>query len=274
VTEGAGKHDVARGTFPRFAKKSLGQNFLVDDNISRKIVSASSISHDDVVIEIGPGKGALTRFLVQSGARITAIEKDAALAADLKRELSGNANLDVVTGDFLEYEFPPGQPRCKVIGNIPYNLTSVIVSRLVDEREKIQSAVLMVQDEVARRLAAEPGTKEYGSISIRLQLVSEVERLFVVTPGCFRPVPKVDSRVVIIRFKGGSPLDDEAEFVRFVKSAFGMRRKMFRHFVASKFGKGAVELLDEKFRTRRVETFTPSEIYDIFAILENNVRHK
>ena len=262
-----------RANTHRRAKKSLGQNFLVDDNISRKIVGALSVSGEDHVIEIGPGRGALTRLLASGGARITAIEKDAYLAGALKEELSSHQNVEIVTGDFLEYPFPPGVPRLNVIGNIPYNLTSRIVSRLVDERERINSAVLMIQDEVAERLAAPPGTKEYGAISIRLQLVADIERLFLVTPGCFRPRPKVDSRVIRISFRQRMSLNDEDGFVRFIKGAFGMRRKMFRHFVSHNYGKESVDLLEERFRTGRVETFAPSDIYSLFTILEKNVRH-
>ncbi len=256
----------------RPAKKSLGQNFLVDDNISRKIVAALSVSPEDNIIEIGPGRGALTRLLASTGAKVTAIEKDAYLAGSLKEELCSHRNLEIITADFLDYSFTPGVSRFKVIGNIPYNLTSRIVSRLVDERERVDSAVLMVQDEVAERLAALPGTKAYGAISIRLQLFSDVERLFAVTPGCFRPRPKVDSRVIRIVFKNRLLLDDEAGFVRFIKGAFGMRRKMFRHFVTHNYGKESVVLLEERFRTGRVETFAPSDIYSLFTILENNVR--
>ena len=254
------------------AKKSLGQNFLIDDNISRKIVGALSVSHDDFVIEIGPGRGALTRLLAMTGCKTTGVEKDRHLAQNLRSELTALANVEIVTGDFLEYALPEVPRGLKVVGNIPYNLTARIVSRLVDLRERIDSAVLMVQNEVAARLSARPGTKEYGALSIRLQLVSEVERLFVVTPSCFRPRPRVDSRVVRIVFRNKTPLGNEDAFVKFVKGAFGMRRKMFRNFVAASYGKDSVELVQEKFRTRRVETFTPAEIYDIFATLEKDVR--
>lgn len=258
----------------RPAKKSLGQNFLIDDNISRKIVTAISPSSDDMVIEIGPGRGALTRLLAMTGSRIVAVEKDRHLAESLRSELSAFTNLEIVTADFLEYNLPDKPLGLKVIGNIPYNLTAPIVSRLVDLRESIDLAVLMVQNEVAARLSAHPGTKDYGAISVRLQLVSEVEKMFVVTPSCFRPRPRVDSRVVRIVFKDKTALGDEEAFVSFVKGAFGMRRKMFRNFVAANYGKDSVELLQEEFRTARVETFTPNEIYGIFATLEKNVRHK
>lgn len=257
-------------TYP--AKKSLGQNFLIDENIARKIVDAVSASSTDSVVEIGPGKGALTGLLAATGAGIVAVEKDGYLAEDLRERFSGNPNVQIVSGDFLEYQFQNLTTPLKVVGNIPYNLTSRIISRLVDDRDRIDTAVLMMQDEVASRLAGPPGTKEYGSISVRLQLVARAEKLFLVTPGCFRPKPRVDSRVVRIVFQNREPLKNEDEFVRFVKDAFGMRRKMFRHFVAARYGKRSIEILEERFRTGRIETFSPGEIYCIFSTLEKDVR--
>lgn len=254
------------------AKKSLGQNFLVDDNIARKIVSSACISDSETVVEIGPGQGALTRFILETGARTEAIEKDAALSHLLLDKLGSSANLKVTNADFLEYDFPSRGPLVKILGNIPYNLTSSIVSRIVDERRHVKSAVLMVQDEVAERLAAAPGSKAYGAISIRLNLVADVEKLFPVRPSCFRPRPKVNSRVIRITVRKRAGIEKEEAFVVFVKKAFGMRRKMFRHFTAHYYGKESVDLIDEKYRTRRVEVFEPEEIYELFSILEHDVR--
>jgi 16S rRNA (adenine1518-N6/adenine1519-N6)-dimethyltransferase len=257
---------------PHRAKKSLGQNFLTDSNIARKIVEALAISEGDTVVEIGPGKGALTTLLVTKFANVIAVEKDKRLCLSLEHELSAFSNLNLIHDDFLNYEFPAGGSPVKVVGNIPYNLTSKIVSRLVDERKKIDYAILMVQEEVAKRLSAHVGTKEFGSISVRLQLVAEVRKLFPVAPTCFRPRPGVNSRVIKIIFKEREPLIDENKFVDFVKKAFGMRRKMFRHYAAHYYGKESIGLLPEKFKTNRIETFTPQEIYRLFLILENNVR--
>lgn len=272
------KHHHAAGTTPGLshpAKKSLGQNFLIDPNISRKIVEALQVSRGDHVLEIGPGRGALTRLLAATGAKVVAVEKDGSLADQLREDLaSGFENVEIITGDFLEYDLPWHPAGLKVFGNIPYNITSSIVSRIVDQRRRIDAAVLMVQDEVAARLSARPGTKDYGAISIRLQLVSKVGKLFVVPPTCFRPRPRVDSRVIRIFFINREPLHNEDDFVRFVKGAFGMRRKMFRQFVAKNYGKGALGLLEDRYKTGRVETFTPSEIYRIYESLGNDVRNK
>lgn len=257
-------------TLPR-AKKSLGQNFLVDSNIARKIVEELSAFKLNTIIEIGPGRGALTSLLAAKNLIVTAVEKDKGLYLSLKHDLFMFPNITLIHDDFLNYEFPDGPPVA-VVGNIPYNLTSKIVSRLVDERRKIDYAILLVQEEVAARLSAQPGSKEFGSISVRLQLVGEVKKLFSVSPTCFRPRPSVNSRVVRITFKDREPLIDENEFVDFVKQAFGMRRKMFRHFAAHFYGKDAARILPEKFRTNRVETFTPQEIYRLFLILSRSNR--
>ncbi len=254
------------------AKKSLGQNFLVDDNIARKIVASSCITAGDSVVEIGPGDGALTRFILATGVETEAIEKDTNLCRLLLERLGTPSNLRVMNADFLDCSLPSHGPLVKILGNIPYNLTSSIVSKIVDERKHILSAVLMVQDEVAERLAATAGSKEYGAISIRLNLVAEVEKLFPVRPSCFRPRPKVNSRVIKITFKRRSRMEGEDAFVDFVKRAFGMRRKMFRHFAAHYYGKESVRLIEEKYRTSRVEVFEPEEIYKLFSILEHDVR--
>lgn len=132
----------------------------------------------------------------------------------------------------------------------------------------------MVQDEVAERLAAEPGTKAYGAISVRLQLTAQVKKLFSVPPTCFQPMPKVTSRVVQILFHQTELLKGENEFIVFVKKAFGMRRKMLRHFVSHFYGSSAVNKLPEDFRVRRIETFPPEGIYNLFSILEKNDRIK
>ncbi len=254
------------------AKKSMGQNFLVDDNIARKIVRSAGIAEGDTVVEIGPGSGSLTRFLVSTGADIVAIEKDNSLFRLLGEKFSGAGSLSLIHGDFMDFAFPERSPRVKVLGNIPYNMTSRMVSKIVDDREHIDSAVLMVQEEVAGRLAASAGSKDYGAISVRLNLVADVTRLFAVGPSCFRPRPKVDSRVIKITIRVRERIEREDEFVAFVKRAFGMRRKMLRHFAAHYYGKDSVDLLEEKYRTGRIETMTPEEIYRLFSILERNAR--
>ena len=258
---------TGQGFIRQRAKKSLGQNFLVDDNIARKIVNELSISNGETVLEIGPGKGALTHLLVKKDSHIIAVEKDERLYNSLREEFASVLHFDLIKGDFIDYDFPFSNKMIKVVGNIPYNLTSKIVSKLVDFRSRIDFAVLMVQEEVADRLAAEPGTKSYGAISVRLQLTAQVKKLFSVPPTCFRPKPKVDSRIVKILFRQREPLPNEKKFVAFVKNGFGMRRKMLRHFASHYYGKSAIAKLTENLQSKRMETLSPEDIYGLFSIL-------
>ena len=258
---------IKQGSISHHAKKSLGQNFLVDGNIARKIVDELQISNCETVLEIGPGKGALTRLLVNKNSHVIAVEKDEQLYNSLQEEFASVLQLDLINGDFIDYNFPFSNKMIKVVGNIPYNLTSAIVSKLVDFRSKINFALLMVQEEVADRLAAQPGTKAYGAISVRLQLTAQVKKLFAVPPTCFQPKPKVDSRIVKIVFRRREPLAEESKFVSFVKNAFGMRRKMLRHFVSHYYGKAAIEKLTENLQPKRIETLAPEDIYALFSIL-------
>jgi 16S rRNA (adenine1518-N6/adenine1519-N6)-dimethyltransferase len=216
----------------------------------------------------------LTRLLVRKGARIIAVEKDHELYNSLREELASIHNFELLNGDFLDYDFAQVEEMTKVVGNIPYNLTSKIVSRLVDFRSRIDLAVLMVQEEVAARLAAKPGSKAYGAISVRLQLTARVKKLFSVPPTCFLPRPKVNSRVIQISFHRRGALADEEQFVTFVKKAFGMRRKMLRHFVSHYYGKPMIEKLTDDLQVRRIETLPPEEIYELYSVLEKNVRAK
>ena len=252
------------------AKKSLGQNFLVDTNIARKIVDELCILEGEQVVEIGPGKGALTRLIVRKGAKVVGVEKDFQLSESLRAEFCSTPSFELVNGDFLDYQFKTYDKLVKVVGNIPYNLTSKIVSKLVDSRSKLDFAVLMLQEEVADRLAAKWGTKSYGALSVRLQLTAGVKKLFQVPPTCFQPRPKVTSQVIKISFQNRDALADEERFVTFIKKAFGMRRKMLRHFISHYYGKLSLEKLPQNFHVMRIEAFPPEEIYHIFSVLESN----
>ena len=261
-----------KGRFPvHRAKRFLGQNFLIDSNISRKIVSELSILPGETVLEIGPGEGALTRLLVEKDAHVIAIEKDRELCNFLFEEFAEARSFDLLNRDFLDYDFPDSTQMIKIVGNIPYNQTSRIISRLVDLRSRIDQAVLMVQEEVADRLAAKPGTKAYGAISVRLQLTGKVTKLFQVPPSCFRPKPKVDSRVIRISFLQRELFEDEKGFVVFVKKAFGMRRKMLRHFISENYGKPVLTNVPKEILTKRVEVLPPEDIYRLFSILSRSL---
>ena len=228
----------------------LGQHFLADRNLLRKIVAALDPQPSDVVVEIGPGTGNLTDILAPLVSRVIAIETDRRLAAELRLrcQVSG-VGCHVVTGDALALDWhelssrhltPDTRHRFKVIGNIPYYITSPLIEKALTPPLPI-CIVFLVQREVADRLAAQPGSKRYGAISVGVQAVCRVEKLFVVKAGAFRPAPRVDSAVV--RFTPrADPLisaDEQAAFRAFVSACFSRRRKQLRNAVMAATGRTA-----------------------------------
>ena len=221
-----------RGAQAARAKKSLGQNFLVDANLQRKIVEALGASPDDEVLEIGPGRGALTRHLVGRVGRLTLVEIDDALAAALRERFDGRPDVRIVQADVLDVDLPSiltKPENTRVIGNIPYNITTPIIFKLL-ERPRPLDIVLMVPAEVADRITASVGTKSYGALSVGVRSVSRVERLFKVGRGAFRPVPRVESAVLRITPIRPEPLDptEEERVRRVVRASFEWRRKQLR----------------------------------------------
>lgn len=213
-------------------KKGLSQNFLIDGNIIRKIVSTAAITPGDAVLEIGPGPGALTEALLEAGAHVTAVEKDAVLARELRNFQTADNALTVVEGDILKCNFSElfseARYPVKVVANLPYKLTTAIFETLIAHREFISEAVVMVQEEVARRLTASPGGKDYGSSSVHLNFFAKVTYAFKVGCNCFFPVPKVDSAVVKIAFRPPPDDVDTDRFFLMTRTAFGQRRKMVK----------------------------------------------
>jgi 16S rRNA (adenine1518-N6/adenine1519-N6)-dimethyltransferase len=206
------------------AKKKLGQNFLTDRNITRKIVQESGISATDRVVEIGPGFGALSAAILEVCPSFTAVERDHELAGFIRREFP---QITLIEDDFLRVpldEIAPGEPLA-VLGNIPYSITTPIFFRLLEHRRLLSSATLMMQHEVALRLAAKPGTKEYGILAVQLQAFFDVTYLFRVGRTVFKPRPDVDSAVVRLVPKPADPVADGEGFRRFVRTAFRQRRK-------------------------------------------------
>jgi 16S rRNA (adenine1518-N6/adenine1519-N6)-dimethyltransferase len=236
------------------AKKSLGQHFLTDENILRRIVDALDPQATDLVLEIGPGKGSLTRELMRRGPRVIGIEKDSWLAAELrglgKRPGLGIGDSGLVTiveGDALQLDWhellhslipnPQSPIPFLVTGNIPYNITSPLIAKALTPPLPAR-IVFLVQREVAERLAAAPGSKIYGGLSVGVQAVCEVERLFTVKAGAFHPPPKVDSAVIRLTPRA-EPLvapGDVAAFRIFVTACFSRRRKQLRNVVAGATG--------------------------------------
>jgi 16S rRNA (adenine1518-N6/adenine1519-N6)-dimethyltransferase len=214
------------------AKRSLGQNFLVDENLQKKIVSALGAGAGDEVLEIGPGQGALTRHLAGSVRRLVLVELDDALASDLARQYAGRDDVEVVHANVLDADLRTlsrSVDRLRVVGNIPYNITTPIVFKLLG-RPRPRDIVLMVQDDVAERIVAPEGTRTYGALSVGVRTVAHVERLFKVGRGAFRPVPRVDSVVVRVTPIVPEPLSDveERRLRALVRAAFQWRRKQLR----------------------------------------------
>jgi 16S rRNA (adenine1518-N6/adenine1519-N6)-dimethyltransferase len=213
-------------------KKSLGQNFLQDDNVSHKIVRLFAPSPGDRIVEIGPGKGALTELLLKSVPHLTLIELDDHLAEELRLRF-GEA-VTVVHNDVLKVPFESfgsAEAPVRVIGNIPYNITTPILFHIVDARAVIKDFMVMMQTEVAQRLVAQPRTKEYGILTVFLQYYCRSKILFSVSKNSFFPVPSVSSTVVHLDFSSpsSSRAADDRLFRRIVRGTFGTRRKTLRN---------------------------------------------
>jgi len=212
------------------AKRSLGQNFLVDPNAQRRIVESLEAGLGDEVVEIGPGHGALTQHLAGRVRRLVLVELDNELAPALARAYAGRDDVVVVQRDVLETDIAAllEEPaRAKVVGNIPYNITTPILFHLLDTRPRPERIVVMIQKEVADRIIAQPGGKTYGALSVALRAVADVERVLQVKRGAFRPAPDVDSTVIRITPRVPVPLTDEEErdLRELTRAAFGWRRK-------------------------------------------------
>src|SRR5215210_6186715 len=217
-------------SFPR-AKKSLGQNFLVDESYARRIVGALAPREGETVVEIGPGRGALTALLLESGARVVAVEFDRELAALLRGRFGGRDNFSLVEADALAVDVCRAvEPAtsARVVANLPYNISTAILQRLVAQRRCVPEMVLMLQREVVERVAAPPGSHERGYLTVLVEAFCDAEALFDVPPGAFRPVPKVWSTVARLRVRGGvSEAEgvDDGLFPRVVSAGFAQKRK-------------------------------------------------
>lgn len=216
------------------ASKALGQNFLTDPMVARRIVEGAGIGPGDRVVEIGPGLGSLTLPLVEAVGEVTVIEKDRGLVPILEERLQGR-KIHVVEGDALRVDMTRMAEamggKLRVVANLPYSISTPILFHLLAHRAAIRDMTLMFQREVADRIVAAPGGGDYGVLSVFCQLWMRCTRLFTVAPGSFYPVPKVVSAVVRLEVRNAPLADvgDEAVFTRLVKGAFGQRRKTLRN---------------------------------------------
>jgi 16S rRNA (adenine1518-N6/adenine1519-N6)-dimethyltransferase len=218
---------------PHRARKSLGQNFLVDPNQQRRIVDALNAGPNDTVLEIGPGQGALTRHLAETVGRLILVELDNDLAPALAREYAAAPHVQVIHADFMDVDIAAvagDVGRLIVVGNIPYNITTPIIFRLLEPGRRPLRIVLMIQKEVAERITAPAGSSEYGALSVGVRTVAAVERLFNVGRGSFRPVPRVDSAVIRIEPFAPPPLTppQEHDLRELTRTLFSWRRKQLQ----------------------------------------------
>jgi len=213
------------------AIKSLGQNFLRDPHYLGRIADAAQVGPEDQVLEIGPGLGHLTTVLTQRARKVLAIEVDDRLIPHLQSEFSACRNFELVHADALEYDYGSLKDRWKVVANLPYYISTPIIQKLIVRRDKFISLTLMLQKEVADRIASPPGGKEYGYLSVLVQFYTVPRIEFEVPPGAFTPCPEVDSCVITLtlRDQPAVMVRDEAFFIRLIKAAFSQRRKTLRN---------------------------------------------
>lgn len=264
-------------------KKSLGQNFIIDVNILKKIIKKAEVDEETIVIEIGPGIGALTEQLAQTAKHVYAFEIDQRFIGVLQQELNPYENITIFNEDILEANLDAliqdveGE-KIKVVSNLPYYVTTPILMKLLTDELPISSYTVMMQKEVAERMAAKPSTKEYGSLSIAVQFYTTSEIVMSVSPSCFMPQPNVESAILKLTKREQPIVDvlDRALFFEIVKASFEQRRKTIknnlgRHF-KERLGKDELEVIFQKSSidpTRRGESLSIKE----FASLANTFYH-
>ncbi len=258
-------------------RKSLGQNFLRDENICRKIASSVAARPSDAVLEIGPGEGALTKYLAQAVTRLIVVDVDERVVLRMREAFP---EIEVIHGDFLQVDLDAIARNqggaLRLVGNIPYNITTPILFHILDHRTSISDATLMVQREVAQRLVARPRSKDYGILSVSFQFFADVDVLFNVSRNAFRPRPDVTSTVIRLALlpRPRYLATDEHMFRAMVRSIFGKRRKMLRSslkYFCSTHGYTLPEQLD---LTKRPEDLSVLELVQLSNRLVETTRQR
>lgn len=254
------------------AKRSLGQNFLRDEAVVERIVNALDLKESDTVIEIGPGDGALTKQLVQTGANVVAIEIDRELVPTLRKQFQSYRNFRVIEADVLKTEFEGlietgDAGKAKLVGNLPYYISTAILQRLAGDRAKFSRLVLMLQREVARRVTALPGDSDRGFLTVITEAAFELDYLFDVPPTAFYPQPKVWSSVIALTPKPASPAD-EPQFQDLLGAAFAQKRKTILNNLKRLRSDASLILENAKIDPkRRAETLSLDEWLTLYHAL-------
>jgi 16S rRNA (adenine1518-N6/adenine1519-N6)-dimethyltransferase len=253
-------------------KRSLGQSFLVDADVLEQIARLAGRDRPRVIIEIGAGLGTLTRELANRADKVIAIERDASLIPILREELGSLPGVEIVEADALALDLASLAPGAAIAGNLPYSITSPLLLALHAQRGALGSATIMIQREVADRLTADPGSKDYGSLSILFQAWADVSSELDVPPECFIPPPRVHSRVLAIDWLDGPrvPIADPVRFERLVRDAFSQRRKTLRNSLGRTIPRAILERASQAagiVLDRRAETLTLAEFSKLASAL-------
>ncbi len=252
-------------------KKSLSQNFLIDQNIVEKILNSAEISKGDTVLEIGPGTGALTVSMLERGATVHAIEIDSLASKILTKYLGEEKHFHLINADVLKVDFSFLPPGTKVVSNLPYHITSPIIAKIAEKHHLFTEVILMVQKEMAERIMAKAPSKNRSSFSIFTSFYFEKKSLFVVKPSCFTPSPKVDSVIISLKPKQELPLVNPEPFFRFVRRAFSQKRKMLTSVLKNLEIKESLHSLglNEKARPEDLSTKEFIALYNLASTLWN-----
>jgi 16S rRNA (adenine1518-N6/adenine1519-N6)-dimethyltransferase len=224
--------------------RRFGQHFLARQSVLERIARAACPERCDLILEIGPGRGALTLHLLERASRVVAIEIDPVLVQYLRSKFREQENLEIIENDILKADLSSYGPLT-VAGNLPYYITSPIIRKVLALGPQLAQAVFLVQKEVAERLTALPGTRDYGYLSVQTQLLSQAELLFTVPAAAFRPPPKVDSALVRLRPRAELPVADPSAFLKFASAAFHQKRKTLRNNLLGSYDKDLLDSLPD-----------------------------
>jgi 16S rRNA (adenine1518-N6/adenine1519-N6)-dimethyltransferase len=246
-------------------RQRLGQHFLKRHSILKRIADAACAPSCQRVIEIGAGRGALTEYLLERAAQVVAIELDERLAAHLRARFTGEPRLTIIEADVLETDLLAWKPAT-ITGNLPYYITSPVIEKVLRLGEVIERAVFLVQKEVALRLTAQSGSRDYGYLSVQTQIFADARMLFTVSPDAFQPPPDVDSAVVLLVPRSGLNLDAVEPFLRFAGACFRQRRKTLRNNLLALYSREVLDSLPEA--GMRAEQLSIDRLQELYRRLQ------